>query len=64
MPTDVSSLLQGMVGSINLRPKNEANVIEPLGGCPRTNMPVSGYQYVVLFNSIKALYIVGESIKR
>ena len=20
-----------------------------LGGCPRTNMPVSGYQYIVLF---------------
>ena len=27
-------------------------------------MPVSGYQYVVLLNSFKALYIVGELVKR
>lgn len=34
-------------------------------GCPRTNMPVSGYQYVVLLNCIKALYTtVGELVKR
>jgi hypothetical protein len=35
-----------------------------LGGCPRTNMSVSGHQYVVLFNSLMALYIVGELVKR
>ena len=35
-----------------------------LGGCPRTNMLVSGYQYIVLFNTLKALYIVGELVKR
>lgn len=35
-----------------------------LGGCPRTNMSVSGYQYVVLFNSLNVLYIVGELVKR
>lgn len=35
-----------------------------LGACPRTNMLVSGFQYVVLFNTFKALYIVGELVKR
>lgn len=35
-----------------------------LGGCPRTNMHLSCYQYVVLFNSSWALYIVGELAKR
>ncbi|MDD5322392.1 MAG: hypothetical protein PHD43_17620 [Methylococcales bacterium] len=38
--------------------------IGELGACPRTNMLVSGYQYVVLFHSFKALYIVGELVKR
>ena len=38
--------------------------MKKLGGCPRTNMPVSGYQYIVLFNTFKALYIVGELVKR
>ncbi|MDD5319451.1 MAG: hypothetical protein PHD43_02330 [Methylococcales bacterium] len=37
---------------------------DALGACPRTNMLVSGYQYVVLFHSFKALYIVGELVKR
>ena len=37
---------------------------QKLGGCPRTNMLVSGYQYIVLFNTLKALYIVGELVKR
>ena len=31
-----------------------------LGGCPRTNMLISGHQYVVLFNTLKTLYVVGE----
>jgi hypothetical protein len=35
-----------------------------LGGCPRTNMHLSGYQYIVLFIYSKALYIVGELVKR
>jgi hypothetical protein len=39
-------------------------IMVTLGGCPKTNMPVSGYQYVVLFNPFKALYIVGELVKR
>ena len=33
-------------------------------GCPRTSIPDSGYQYAVLFNTYKALYIVGELVKR
>ena len=35
-----------------------------LGGCPRTNMFISGLQYIVFFKSFKALYLVGELVKR
>jgi hypothetical protein len=47
-------------------PAHDLVLIRPdlFQGCPRTNIPVSGYQYVVLFNTYKALYIVGELVKR
>jgi len=48
------TLLTYSTGFYNAR-KNSENTRDLLGACPRTNMPVSGYQYVVLFNTFKTL---------